>query len=158
MTANNDKQTIIARSETAHFFNLEDYPDNVYKTLWLANSSYGINILNLISLADREPEKRQEIARQGGIASGKARRKKAYTKQLLEVTLYTMQARDNVRAIIEGYNGRFKDLVNMSDMNTINAYLPLKLLDKLNTINNRLQRKIDRLNEIAGKCRERETV
>lgn len=45
------------------------------------------NIENLVSLADRTTEEQREIARQGGIASGEARRKKATMLSVLEKTL-----------------------------------------------------------------------
>jgi hypothetical protein len=45
------------------------------------------NIDNLVSLADRTTEEQREIARQGGIASGKARQEKATMKKALEMLL-----------------------------------------------------------------------
>ena len=45
---------------------------------------------DLVSLADRTTEEQQAIARQGGIASGKARRAKKAFKETLE-TLLSMQ-------------------------------------------------------------------
>lgn len=42
---------------------------------------------NLVSLADRTTEEQREIARQGGIASGIARREKATMKATLEMLL-----------------------------------------------------------------------
>lgn len=44
---------------------------------------------NLISLADRTTEEQREIARQGGIASGKARKAKADLRKALQVLLET---------------------------------------------------------------------
>lgn len=41
----------------------------------------------LVSLADRTPEERAEIARQGGIASGEAKRAKRKTSELLHAYL-----------------------------------------------------------------------
>lgn len=37
---------------------------------------------NLVSLADQSPQRRREIARLGGIASGTARARRAYMKQI----------------------------------------------------------------------------
>ena len=45
------------------------------------------NEKNLISLADRPKEERREIARLGGIASGKAKQEKATMKKTLELLL-----------------------------------------------------------------------
>lgn len=42
---------------------------------------------NLISLADRTTEEQREIAKKGGIASGKARRKKKLMREQLELLL-----------------------------------------------------------------------
>jgi hypothetical protein len=42
---------------------------------------------NLISLADRTTEEQREIAKMGGIASGKVRREKATFKKTLEMLL-----------------------------------------------------------------------
>lgn len=42
---------------------------------------------NLVSLADRTTEEQREIARKGGIASGKAKREKKMLKDLLEEAL-----------------------------------------------------------------------
>lgn len=42
---------------------------------------------NLVSLADRTTEEQREIARMGGIASGKARQEKATMKKTLEMLL-----------------------------------------------------------------------
>lgn len=42
---------------------------------------------NLVSLADRTTEEQREIARQGGIASGKARREKKLFKEAIEKQL-----------------------------------------------------------------------
>ena len=42
---------------------------------------------NLVSLADRTKEEQREIARMGGIASGKARQEKATMKKTLEMLL-----------------------------------------------------------------------
>ena len=42
---------------------------------------------NLVSLADRTTEEQREIARQGGIASGKARREKKLFKEAIEKKL-----------------------------------------------------------------------
>lgn len=42
---------------------------------------------NLISLADRTTEEQREIARMGGIASGKVRQEKATMKKALEMLL-----------------------------------------------------------------------
>ena len=121
-------------------FNLEDYPNNIYKTLWLDNPKYSINILNLVSLSDRTETERQEIARQGGTASGKARLKDAYQKQVLTAILDNIRAREQINDIINSYNGRYKSKINIANPESITAYLPLKLLNKINAINNRLQR------------------
>ena len=45
------------------------------------------NPQNLISLKDRTPEEKREIARKGGIASGIAKREKATMKRTLEMIL-----------------------------------------------------------------------
>lgn len=42
---------------------------------------------NLVSLADRTTEEQREIARMGGIASGKARQEKATMRKTLEMLL-----------------------------------------------------------------------
>ena len=42
---------------------------------------------NLVSLADRSTDEQRKIARQGGIASGKARREKKAMKETLEALL-----------------------------------------------------------------------
>lgn len=46
-----------------------------------------MNEENLVSLADRTTEEVREIARKGGIASGKARKEKKLLKELLEEAL-----------------------------------------------------------------------
>ena len=46
-----------------------------------------INKENLISLADRTKEEQREIARQGGIASGKARAEKKLMREVLQECL-----------------------------------------------------------------------
>lgn len=46
-----------------------------------------LNTDNLVSLADRTTEEVREIARKGGIASGKARQEKATMKKTLEMLL-----------------------------------------------------------------------
>jgi len=45
------------------------------------------NIDNLVSLADRTTKEQREIAKMGGIASGKARQEKATMKKTLEMLL-----------------------------------------------------------------------
>ena len=56
---------------------------------------------NLVSLGDRTTEEQREIARQGGIASGKARRERKQFKETLE-TLLSMQLNDGEGLAIEG--------------------------------------------------------
>ena len=51
---------------------------------------------NLVSLADRTTEEQRAIARQGGIASGEARRKKATMLSVLEKTLDQTNAKNNL--------------------------------------------------------------
>ena len=121
-------------------FNLDDYPNSIYKTLWLDNPKYSINILNLVSLSDRTETERQEIARQGGTASGKARLKDAYQRQVLTAILDNIRAREQINDIINDYNGRHKSKINIANPETVINYLPLRLLNKINAINNRLQR------------------
>lgn len=50
---------------------------------------------NLISLADRTTEEQREIARKGGIASGKARQEKKLLRELLEDALSKGTETDN---------------------------------------------------------------
>lgn len=50
---------------------------------------------DLISLADRTTEEQQEIARKGGIASGKARREKKKLRESLEELLAKTQIGEN---------------------------------------------------------------
>lgn len=46
-----------------------------------------VNKENLVSLADRTLEEKREIARQGGIASGEAKREKKAMREMLEMCL-----------------------------------------------------------------------
>ena len=49
-----------------------------------------LNVDNLIPMNERTKEEQREIARQGGIASGKARQEKATMKKTLEMLLETV--------------------------------------------------------------------
>lgn len=50
-----------------------------------------MNDKNLVSMAERTPEERRELARKGGIASGKARRKKAEEAKWNKVTYEVLE-------------------------------------------------------------------
>lgn len=130
---------------------ITDYPDNIYKTLWLNNAKYGIELLNLISLADRDQETRREIARKGGLASGKARLEKAFIEQYLIYYLELTHAKDQALNIITEYNGRYKNKIDVNDLDSINKYLPLKLLNKLRALYNRVYREQNKLKKIIDK-------
>ena len=134
---------------------ITDYPDNIYNTLWLNNAKYGIELLNLISLADRDQETRREIARKGGIASGKARLKKAFTEQYLIYYLELSHAKDQALNIINEYNGRYKNKIDINDLDSINKYLPIKLLNKIRAIYNRVYRQQTKLKKIAKRYQEK---
>lgn len=54
-----------------------------------------MNEENLVSLADRTTEEVREIARKGGIASGKVRKEKKLLKELLEEALSKGTETDN---------------------------------------------------------------
>lgn len=128
---------------------IDDYPNNIYKTLWLNNRRYNITLLNLVNLADRDETTRQAIAGQGGKASGKARLLNAINKQYVIYYLEQMHAKEQVHRIINGYAGRHKNKIDINNIDSINKYLPLRLLSKLNAINNKLIRQQQRLKRIA---------
>lgn len=59
------------------------------------------NINNLIPNSERTPEELREITRKGGIASGKARRKKADLRKAFNTILQADVASDKVRSQLE---------------------------------------------------------
>lgn len=134
---------------------ITDYPDNIYKTLWLNNSKYGIELLNLVNLSDRDQDTRREIARKGGIASGKARLEKAFIEQYLIYYLELTHAKDQALNIITEYNGRYKSKIDVNDLDSINKYLPLKLLNKLRALYNRVYREQNKLKKIIDKYKDK---
>lgn len=134
---------------------ISDYPDSIYKTLWQTNPRYSIGLLNLISIGDRDQETRQAIARQGGTASGKARLKKAFTEQYLIYYLELSHAKDQALNIINEYNGRYKNKIDINDLDSINKYLPIKLLNKIRAIYNRVYRQQTKLKKIAKRYQEK---
>lgn len=134
---------------------ISDYPDSIYKTLWQTNPRYSIGLLNLISIGDRDQETRQAIARQGGTASGKERLQKAFNQQYVVYYWELAHAQEQTLNIINGYNGRYKNKIDINDLESINRYLPLKLLNKLRALYNRVYREQNKLKKIIDKYKDK---
>lgn len=130
-------------------FDLDTYPNNCYKQAYLNNAQISITIFNLISLGDRDEETRREIARQGGKASGKTRQANALTVRQLQIMLNGYTYSEKIKDIINSYNGRYKDLIDINNPETVTQYLPLRLLGKIQAIANRQQREVNAYKKLA---------
>ena len=123
-------------------FDLDTYPNNCYKEAYLNNAQISITIFNLISLGDRD-------ARQGGKASGKTRQANALTVRQLQIMLNGYTYSEKIKDIINSYNGRYKDLIDINNPETVTQYLPLRLLGKIQAIANRQQREVNAYKKLA---------
>lgn len=106
---------------------------------------------NLISLSDRTEKERKDIARKGGIASGKRRLKDAYTKKQLQNCLFVINAQKEINNIVKGYKGRHKNNIDINNLETLAAYLPIKTINKLIAISNRIDREKAKAERIRQK-------
>jgi general stress protein YciG len=68
---------------------------------------------NLVNLADRTPEEREEIARKGGIASGEAKREAKLISQLYEKYFASKHGKETVEEAIDAIIQR-KDSATVS--------------------------------------------
>lgn len=136
-------------------FDLDKYPDNCYKRVYLRNAQIPITIFNLINLGDRDEETRREIARQGGKASGNVRRKNAITVRQLKLYLNADYYRQQTLKVIESYEGRYKHLIDINEPDTIRQYLPLRLLGKIQAIANKQQRELNAFKKLTEKYASR---
>jgi hypothetical protein len=67
---------------------------------------------NLIPLDERTKEEQRKIAQQGGIASGKARRRKRSMKEAAQLIL-NLPAKENRRKLLKSYGIEEKDCTNL---------------------------------------------
>ena len=67
---------------------------------------------NLIPLDERTKEEQRKIAQQGGIASGKARRRKRSMKEAAQLIL-NLPAKENQRKLLKSYGIEEKDCTNL---------------------------------------------
>lgn len=74
------------------------------------------NVQNLIKNSDRTPAERKEIARKGGIASGKARLKNKHGKELVRAILAMQEADPQIRAELEALGLNPDEITNEVSM------------------------------------------
>lgn len=67
---------------------------------------------NLIPLDERTKEEQRKIAQQGGIASGKARRRKRSMKEAAQLIL-NLPSKENRRKLLKSYGIEEKDCTNL---------------------------------------------
>ncbi len=94
---------------------------------------------NLISLADRTTEEQREIARKGGIASGKARRERKTLKEELLLLLSTNDNNNKISLAIlqKALNGdiqaftTIRDTIGEKPVDKVEADVGVKRLEDL---------------------------
>ena len=112
--------------------------EDIYKELYFKEFRYNAGLLNLINLADRPKEQRQEIARQGNTASLKTRRINRAVKRCKRLA-YFQQKYFNDSTVIKDGSG---------------ADLTQKELNHLTALNNKYDRLELEYNQASEQIKE----
>ena len=116
----------------------DEIKEDIYKELYFKECRYNAGLLNLINLADRPREQRQEIARQGNAASLKTRRVNRAVKRCKRLAYYQQRY--------------FKDSVVIKDES--GAELTQKEIKHLIALNNKFDRLELQYNQAAEQIKE----
>lgn len=133
------KKINITEEQYIRYYNAKD---NIYKELYLSDINHAnIGILNLISLADRTEQERQEIALKGNKESVKARRIKKGIRLAKEYMQYYTEYNKEYNKVINKYKND-NDILTIKDNNKIDA------------LNRRYERKENKFNEIEKQLKD----